>query len=264
MRTSSDWRPRLIALDIDGTIARHDGTVTERVRDAIDRARAAGAHVVLATGRTVVAAEPMVDSLGLDGMTAVCSNGAVLLSPTRKPLLRTDFDPTPVVEMLADRLPDVIFAAERLGVGNLVTEPFADGELAGDSRRVDIAELINARTPRLVAKCPARTKAMMADALADVVLPGVDGSYDRGGAWLTMVAPGTSKAAALEELRHDLEVSTVDTLAIGDSANDIEMLRWAAHGVAMGQAELEIKSIADSACPPVDSDGVAVALARYF
>ena len=53
-------------------------------------------------------------------------------------------------------------------------------------------------------------------------------------------------------------------LAIGDGRNDIEMLRWAGRGVAMGQSPLEVQEAADDVTETVANDGVAVELSRWF
>ncbi len=53
-------------------------------------------------------------------------------------------------------------------------------------------------------------------------------------------------------------------LAIGDGRNDIEMLRWAGRGVAMGQAPAEVKAAADAVTLPVEEDGAAVEIRRWF
>ena len=53
-------------------------------------------------------------------------------------------------------------------------------------------------------------------------------------------------------------------LAIGDGRNDVDMLRWAGRGVAMGQAPLEVQRAADDVTRTVQDDGVAYELSRWF
>ena len=66
-----------------------------------------------------------------------------------------------------------------------------------------------------------------------------------------------TKASGLEGLRTVLKVSRQDTVAVGDGRNDIEMLRWAGRGVAMGQAVDEVKDAADEVTGTVDEHGLA-------
>jgi hydroxymethylpyrimidine pyrophosphatase-like HAD family hydrolase len=75
---------------------------------------------------------------------------------------------------------------------------------------------------------------------------------------------GVSKASGLARVAEELGVDRADVLAIGDGRNDIEMLRWAGRGVAMGQAVEEVKEAADGVTAPVQDDGVAVELERWF
>jgi len=62
----------------------------------------------------------------------------------------------------------------------------------------------------------------------------------------------------------DKRMTSADVLAIGDGRNDIEMLEWAARGVAMGQAVDEVKAAADAVTLTVQEDGAAVELDRWF
>lgn len=79
---------RLIALDVDGTLLRNDGTVAPEDRAAIARALSRGITVTLATGRLSSSTLPFARELGLDA-TLVCADGAVLFSPTRGVLSQT-------------------------------------------------------------------------------------------------------------------------------------------------------------------------------
>ena len=65
------------------------------------------------------------------------------------------------------------------------------------------------------------------------------------------------EAPALELIRRKLGVEPSLTVAVGDQRNDLEMLRWAARGVAMGNAPDEVKAVADEVCGHVDDDGLA-------
>ncbi|WP_367134006.1 HAD family hydrolase [Saccharothrix sp. HUAS TT1] len=260
------WRPRLIALDIDGTITpvgRED--VAPAVRAAIDRAVGHGSHVVLSTGRSLVGTRPIIDDLGLRGTTAICSNGAVWWdTDTREVVRKVEFEPGPSVERLRAQLPDSVFAVELTGVGNLSLGRFPDGDLWGEVREVSFAELAATPTSRLVMRWLGGTPAELALRLLDVELPGVTASCDHNEPWLTLSPPGVTKGAALEVLRTALGVSEQDTLAIGDGSNDVEMLRWAAHGVAMGQAPATVQEVADSVTGTILDDGAATVLDRYF
>ena len=79
-------------------------------------------------------------------------------------------------------------------------------------------------------------------------------------AWLDLAPEGVSKASALEQVRVELGVDPSRTLAVGDGRNDLEMLAWAARGVAMGNAPEVVRDVADEVAPGVEDDGLAEVL----
>jgi hydroxymethylpyrimidine pyrophosphatase-like HAD family hydrolase len=83
-------------------------------------------------------------------------------------------------------------------------------------------------------------------------------------AWLDLAPVGVSKASGLELVATELGIDAVDVLAVGDGRNDVEMLRWAGRGVAMGQAIDGVQEAADAVTDSVHDEGVATELDRYF
>ena len=258
-------RRRLIALDVDGTIITHGGHLDARVHAAITACVSNGHHVVIATGRSVVATMPVLARLGIGHGYAVCSNGAVTLriDPRRpkgyKILEKVTFDPRPALTLLRDELPEALVAVEDLGRGFMVSSPFPDGELMGDQRVVPWDVLIAKRATRVTLRMPdAEPDAFMAH-IERIGLHEV--SYAVGWtAWLDINPEGVSKGSALEQLRRRLQVEPCDTVAVGDQRNDIEMLQWAARGVAMGNAPEEVQAIADEVTGTVEEAGLATVL----
>ncbi|MEU5690671.1 HAD family hydrolase [Actinosynnema sp. NPDC020468] len=260
------WRPHFIALDIDGTITREGREeIAPAVHAAIRRAVDHGARVVLATGRSLIGTRKVVADLDLRGSTAICSNGAVWWDTTSGEVVRqVTFDPGPAVRLLRDLLPGAVFGAEVTGVGNLSLGTFPPGNLWGETRHVDEAGLVATPTSRLVVHWLDHTPEELALRLLDVELPGVQASVDHTLAWLTLAPPRVTKGAALARLCADLAVDPADALAVGDGHNDLEMLRWAGHGVAMGQAPATVREVADTVTATVLEDGLAQVLDRYF
>ncbi|MEU4801580.1 HAD family hydrolase [Actinosynnema sp. NPDC023587] len=259
-------RPRLVALDIDGTITpagRED--IAPAVRAAVGRAVDHGAHVVLATGRSLIGTRPIADDLGLRDTTAICSNGAVWWDTAAREVVRElGFDAGPTVGLLRGLFPGAVFATERIGVGNLSLGRFPDGDLWGEVHQVSAAELTADTTPRLVMRWTGRTPEEVALRMLDVELPGVTWWVDNTEPWVTVSPSGVTKGSALEDLRVRLGVPEEDTLAIGDGHNDVEMLKWAARGVAMGQAPATVRAVADAVTSTVLEDGAAAELDRWF
>lgn len=261
----------LVALDVDGTILHHDGHISERVRRSVAALDEAGATVMLATGRSVVATLPVLDQLGLTrpGSYAVCSNGAITIAvdpdqPGGYRLVEAvTFDPRPAVTLMRRYLPEAVVAVEDIGVGFKLSAPFPDGELQGLLRVVGFEELVAEPAPRVTFRDPRGTPEEFLEVVERIGLHGV--SYAVGfSAWLDLAPEGVSKASAMEQVRRWLRVEPAATVAVGDQRNDLEMLRWAARGVAMGQAPLEVMAAADESTGTVEEDGLAQLLEQIL
>jgi hydroxymethylpyrimidine pyrophosphatase-like HAD family hydrolase len=263
---TDDWGPpRLIALDIDGTILQVGRPVSERVLSAVRKAMAVGAHVVLATGRSVFSTKPVLTELGLVAGEIVCSNGAVRMDLASGEFRAVHhFDAGPLVDRLVELLPGAQFAVERLGTGNLVYGGLGSVVEPEWVAHVDLVALVAEPTTRLTLFWEGHTAEELSLALTGAGFTGITYTLDRVDPWLVAVAEGITKAAALEQLRTELDIPIDATLAVGDGDNDIEMLRWAGRGVAMGQAPDIVKAAAREVTGTFDEDGLATVLERWF
>ncbi|MFC9895242.1 HAD hydrolase family protein [Nocardia sp. NPDC127579] len=257
--------PQLIALDVDGTLLESGSAISARVVEAVRAAVAAGAHVVVTTGRTLLTTRPVLAELGLIDGHALCSNGAVHIDIAQDvPLAVQAFDPAPAVRALRALFPEMIFAVEKVGVGTWATG-LSPGEFSiGEYLLVDHGALSSEPTPRLNGWWPTGSQEEMLRLLARLEVPEASWVHGEFGPWLTVSRRGVSKGWALERLRIALGVPRERTLAIGDGHNDREMLTWAAHSVAMGNAVDEIRDLADEITADVADDGVAQVLERWF
>ena len=140
-----------------------------------------------------------------------------------------------------------------------VTAPFPDGELDGEQVVVPWEELMTEPVTRVTFRSPTGTSEDFLDLAERVGLHQVN--YAVGfTAWMDINPEGVTKASALEQVRRKLCVEPANTVAVGDQRNDLEMLRWAARGVAMGGAPPEVVAAADETTGSVDEDGLAHAL----
>ena len=258
-------RVGLVALDVDGTLMTYDGVISPGVLDAVQRLRDSGVHVVLATGRGVHSAVPVAAELGITDGWVVCSNGAVTARiapahPLGYEVVRTiTFDPGPALRAIVMELPDALYAVEDLGVGFRVSGDFPEGELSGELERVTFEELTTTPATRVVIRAPDSSPDDFHAVVARVGLHEVE--YAVGwSAWLDLTPGGVSKASALEEIRRELGVEPHATVAIGDGSNDIQMLRWAARGVAMAHAPESTRLAADEVTGSIDDDGALAVL----
>ena len=254
--------PGLVALDVDGTVLDHDGRLTDRVRAAVRAVADSGAHVVIATGRSLVATLPVLDQLGLLTGYAVTSNGSVtvrldpLLPKGWETVEVVTFDPSSALLMLREHLPSAVYAVEDFGLGFRLTGPFPDGELIGRLTVVPFEDLLRTPATRVVVRSPEHTPE---DFLALIERLGLHGgSYAVGWtAWLDIAPEGVSKAHGLAIAARELGVPASDVLAVGDGRNDVEMFAWAGRSVAMGQSSPDVAAAADEVCGTVEDDGLA-------
>jgi hydroxymethylpyrimidine pyrophosphatase-like HAD family hydrolase len=270
------WRPKLVALDIDGTLLKWVegvGTtyeqITPPVYDAVHRALDAGVHVVLASGRSAHGMTNVADLLDLHGdegeqLWVVASNGAVVFRyPPIDVVHEVTFDAAPAVRAVLQEHPTALVAVEERGVGYRVNRPFPPGELSGEFTIADVADLVAVPVSRVIIRDPDATADDFVALGARLGLQGTD--YVVGWtAWLDLAPVGVSKASGLEYVARELGVDAPDVLAIGDGRNDIEMLQWAGRGVAMGQSVEVVKEAADAVTGSVYDEGAAEELDRYW
>ena len=259
-----EFSPRLVALDVDGTLVDESNVVSPTMRAAIDRVVAAGVPVILSTGRAWASALTVVEQLDLGRVEHVCSNGAVTVRfPPFEVVDLLTFDPRPVVDRIVAEHPAALLAVEVVGRGYRVTEEFPTGELHGDIEVVSLDELAGSDVTRVVVRDPNASEGEFLELAERLGLEGV--SYAIGyTAWLDIAPGGVDKAHGLERVCRRLGIDRADVLAVGDGRNDLEMLVWAGRGVAMGHAPIEVREVADAVTGTIDEEGLVTELARWF
>jgi Cof subfamily protein (haloacid dehalogenase superfamily) len=259
----------LIATDLDGTLLRGDDTVSDRSRAALARVAAAGARHLVVTGRPAPRVRPLLEDLGCRGL-AVCGQGAQLYDIDADRLLWSVTLDRELAETALGKI-----EAEAGQVYAAVDQDGVDGlTLIEPGYRMPHPTLPAVRVGRRddlwgepISKVLLRHPTLSDDELA-AVARSVVGSL----ATVTMSGPGTvelqpcgiTKATGLALAADHLGLRPEDTLAFGDMPNDIPMLDWAAHGVAMANAHPELKAVADEITLSNEDDGIATVLERLF
>jgi HAD superfamily hydrolase (TIGR01484 family) len=201
---------------------------------------------------------------GGDRLWIVASNGSVLVRYPPLEIVREEtFDAAPAVRAVLERHPDALVAIEERGVGYRVSAPFPEGELGGEQIVTQLDELVSMPVSRVIIRDPEATAEDFLNTAGELGLHGTD--YVVGWtAWLDLAPVGVSKASGLQYVAAELGIDAADVLAIGDGRNDLEMLRWAGRGVAMGQAVQVVHDAADFTTGTADEDGAAQELDRWF
>ena len=261
--------PRLIATDLDGTVLRSDGTLSEYTTSVLGRARAAGSVVVLVTGRPPRRMGQIIGRIGSEG-TAVCANGAVewdlrTMRAVAEYPLEADVAGE-VVDRLRARLPDLRFAMEYHD--HFGYQP--GYELGGYDARsrqgieMPLPDLVAGRGVKLVARHPRlpadELTARTIEIVGDIATP-VNTNRRR---LVEITAPGVNKASTLARLCARAGIAPAQVLAFGDMPNDLPMLTWAGTSYAVANAHPQVLAAVAGRARSNDQDGVAAVLAALF
>lgn len=258
----AEW---VVASDLDGTLLRSDGTVSSRSRAALAAAEDAGALFVVVTGRPPRWMAPVADTVGRHGL-AICANGALVWDMAGQRVVRENpIDPATaadVVRRLRDALPELAFAVEqgtRFG-----HEPAyrSRATVPDDVLVAEAAELVAAPVAKLLARHEGMGPDELLAAAREVVGELATVTHSSAGGLLEISAVGVSKAVALEELAAEHGLGAGDAVAFGDMPNDLSMLAWAGHAVAVANAHPDVLAVADEVTATNDEDGVAVVVER--
>ena len=265
----------MIATDVDGTLLDDDEKVSPRTRAAVHAAVDAGVRFILATGRPPRWIHPVVDGLGMAPM-AVCANGAVIYDPAADRIISARTLSADVLAELAEIATRVIpgagLAVERVGnsahdaaTPQFVSSPgYEHAWLNPDNVEVSIEDLLGAPAVKLLIRMAGARSADMVAALRDHVGVQGDLTYSTNNGLVEVVPLGISKATGIEELAAPLGLSSTEIITFGDMPNDVPMLRWAGHGVAMGNAHPEATAAADEVTTRNSEHGVARVLERWW
>jgi HAD superfamily hydrolase (TIGR01484 family) len=213
----------LIASDIDGTLLATGQPPSQEVLDAVAAVRDAGHHLLLATGRSLPGALSAARELGVTDGWLVASNGAVvarLTSGSYSLVEVRNVDAEAVVQLVTTTRPDIRIAAEIVGTGYHVSQPFPPRTLNGNQVTVARREDLWAEpTPRIALY--GQYASRLVPALRAVGMTAIATRVDL----VDVTAGSVSKATAVEHLRQDLDIPIEHTVAIGDAENDIELLQ---------------------------------------
>jgi Cof subfamily protein (haloacid dehalogenase superfamily) len=260
--------PAVIATDLDGTVVRSDGTISARTRLSLSRAEQAGAMVVLVTGRPPRWMSGIADATGHHGL-AVCANGALVYDLHTEAVVESHPLSIAVAADIARRLraaiPRIGFAVETVSA-RFGHEPAYVPRWPTDAAAVsDIGELLTEPLAKLLARQEEMGSDDLLAAAREVIGEDVAMlTHSSRDGLLEISAAGVSKASTLAALCTDHGHAAESVAAFGDMPNDLPMLAWAGHSVAVANAHPDVLAAVDEVTASNDDDGVAVVLDRWF
>ncbi|QJW37624.1 HAD family hydrolase [Cellulosimicrobium protaetiae] len=288
----SSGLPRVVATDLDGTLLRSDGTVSERTRSALRAAERAGIEVVFVTARPPRWLDQLADVVGGHGHVICLGGAAVWDLATASPLDVCGFTADEAASLVADlraAVPGVALAFERVDgptfdpgfrstpdddadvVAVVESTLAAPGAAPGTDPRQPVGKIL-ARDPGVpVEDAPATQPVVVADGqtraqetffarVRETVGDRAHLAYSGAAGLAELLAPAVTKDAALARWCARLGVGPRDVWAFGDMPNDVPMLRWAGRSFAVANAHPDVLAAATDVTAANDDDGVARAL----
>lgn len=266
---SSAESVQLIATDLDGTLLLPEKTVSPGTRAALAAAAAAGVILVAATGRQI--RHLPIDLNELQFRYAIGANGGICVDLAEDAVVFAEqLDPDRLTELsdyLRRQLPEVRVAASReYGEYHLCEPGYLDlipgGEVMPPNWRTDtvaLPEVLAEPTIKVTLRHPVLTPAEVLAVVNDGGVEGLSATIS-GAPFVEIGAAQATKAIALSRVCSLLSIPSANVMAIGDSLNDIEMVQWAGHGFAMGNADPQLRAVANRFTTANTEDGFASAV----
>ena len=239
---------RLLALDLDGTLLNGKQEISPEDRAWIKRAQDAGVIVVLATGRGRKMSAQYWDVLDPASPVLLVNGNEVWKNHTE--VLERHF-------LTREEVQDFLTLAETHHAwfwGNVV------GDLVTKDNFTPAALDLEWLNFGIKHSDPA-TIEHLRELITGWDRSGVTSSAPSN---LELSRPGVSKATGIAKIADLLGIGRSEVMAVGDSLNDLEMLRWVGFGVAMGNGDEKVKAAADAVTKSHDEGGVAQAIKEYM
>ena len=259
--------PRLVATDLDGTLLRADGSVSERTRAVLESLEDRGVPVVFVTARPLRWMDELWPMVGAHGL-GIISNGGIVFDVAARSVRELRGigreDGLALAAAIYAGVPGASIAIET--VTGIRTDPTYDDRLhpaPPGSPSGPLEDLWTDPAVKVLVRHagmdPVRFREAVIAAVGTRAIPTwtLDGLME-------ISAPGVTKGSALVALAEELGVEATDVIAFGDMPNDLPMLTWAGTSYAMANAHPDVRSAADHVAPSHDEDGVAVVLERVF
>ncbi|MBO6555641.1 MAG: HAD family hydrolase [Pseudomonadales bacterium] len=261
---------RMIALDLDGTLAIENHQVSPATRDALRELHDGNdVEVVIATGRRYRSTRYVIDNLGFE-VYAVCNGGALLKCPDQNTLHADTFDVAPVAAIVRD-LDLTLFAqrdAHDLGGADFVLDAEASWNdvtaryYHNNSDHSAKADLMNHAPDFLVSgvfgtedeinRVADAVSAEIGDRFNMITVPHLETDYFYG----EISQKHVDKWYGLTKLRNHLDIEPDHICTVGDQLNDMPMVSAAGHGIAMSNGHEDLQAIATFVCGHNREDGI--------
>ena len=249
---------RMILTDLDHTLLKQDGSVSEKTLQILTACRTKEIRFAIATARYWIGAERYIDLLNPDfeittDGTLVHSHGQCIYS-----CAFSVSETNAIISGIAEAVPGAEITA---ACGKTVywnSYHISESEKLHKAVYCDYSSPLDVQANKIVAELPDESVAREIAARTNSKL-----QCYRGEKWYAFMPAASGKTAAIRALAEISGISPEDTVAFGDDLNDIEMLRFCGTGIAVANAIPEVQEAADEITLSNDEDGVAKWLADH-
>jgi Cof subfamily protein (haloacid dehalogenase superfamily) len=243
--------------DMDGTLFSHETKcVPESTRQALQQLRKKGIACIMATGRQMSElAKLPIGGIVFDGYLTL--NGQILMDKDKNVVFSKPITGH-VKEFLLSQFQKKVYPAllveERKAYLNCVTDHVREAQATISSPIPPVDDYSGGEIYQVCAYLRPHEEHFLAPISEDCVIT----RWHFGG--MDVIAKGGGKVSGMREYLDAAGLKPEEIIAFGDGENDIEMLRFAGIGVAMGNAVEEAKKVADYVTADIDDDGIEKAL----
>lgn len=264
---------KAVFCDFDGTLYREDHTISQVNKDAITKYVNAGGKFVISTGRLFSAISPKLEELGLHGDVIVYQGGGIYDIESKKQIFGKYFDrdmavkALEYVESLGEDYVPLVYINDicHCRYFNEYVNTFVSICNIGYKETVVPLSQYVAESEDLPVKVLVLMQGENCDEFAKTGMKKFPSlAFMRSHTFIVeIITKGINKGAAIEWLCDKYGISVKDTIALGDSENDIAMIKSAGLGVAMANAMPSVKQVADYITDTNDNDGVAKVIYEF-
>ena len=264
---------RVIAVDIDGTLTNREKQITPRTLQALLQAQKQGITLVLASGRPISGLKKYSVQLHLPeyGGNLISFNGGLLADAKTNEVLYEQKMPLPIAIEVLRHLQQFPVTVMLCDGDQLVVEDINGYQVEYEANcnhlRVtqtdSLEEYLYFSPYKLLASANPPYLSEIHEQLAAPFTNRLS-TFFSAPFFFEFVPLGVNKANALQRLCQMRGIRREEVLCFGDEQNDLEMIRFAGHGVAMGNACDLLKQAADEITLSNDEDGIAVVVERYL
>lgn len=246
--------------DVDGTLLSHNtASVPVSAREALDQLEQQGILRLIASGRHMSELEDLPGAdIAFDGYITL--NGQLTLNREKKVIAGHPFtreEKEPLLRLFEERKIPVLLVEEEKRYINFLNEEVVEAQARISSEPPVVGTYGGAELYQVVVYCPKGEEEYLQELVPGCIIT----------RWspfaVDIIAAGSGKAEGIREYLQKTHIAPEEVIAFGDGENDVDMLKFAGIGVAMGNAEEAVKAAADYVTDAVEADGIAKALKHF-